>query len=53
MNCNSFFDIINYDTHAELTLKNEVIFCEFEFVGVRGYGRVQIRKKQGMERLSR
>jgi len=30
----------------EQTLKNEGIFCEFEFVGVRGYGRVQIRKKQ-------
>ncbi len=26
--------------------KKEVMFCQFEFVGVRWYGRVQIDKKQ-------
>ena len=26
--------------------KKDVIFCQFEFVGVHGYGRVQIGKKQ-------
>ena len=30
--------------------KKEVIFCQFEFVGVRLYDRVQIGKKQAMER---
>jgi len=39
--------------HAEQTLKNEGIFCEFELVGVRGYGRVQIRKKQVTPRETR
>ncbi len=28
------------------TSKNEVIFCEIVFVGVRGYGRERFRKKQ-------
>ena len=33
--------------------KKEVIFCQFEFVGVRGYGRVQIGKKQVIPRKIR
>ena len=32
--------------HAGQRLKNEGIFCECKFVGVRWYGRVCIRKKQ-------
>ena len=35
------------------TSKKEVIFCQFEFVGVRGYGRVQIGKKQVIARKTR
>ena len=33
--------------------KKEVIFCQFEFVGVQRYGRVQIGIKQAMELNSR
>ena len=33
--------------------KKAVIFCQFEFVGVRWYGRVQIGKKQVIPRKIR
>ena len=33
--------------------EKEVIFCQFEVVGTHRYGRVQIGKKQEMERNSR
>ena len=36
---------INLSTRWQ-TAKKEVIFCQFEIVGVRWYGRVQIGKKQ-------
>ena len=35
------------------TSKREVIFCQFEFVGVRWYVRVQIGKKQVTARKTR
>ena len=37
--------LINLSTRWQ-TAKKEVIFCQFEIVGVRWYGRVQIGKKQ-------
>ena len=33
--------------------KKEVIFCQIEFVGVRGYGRVQFGRKQATARETR
>ena len=48
-----FFSVsINPSTRWQIA-KKEVIFCQFEFVGVRGYGRVQIGKKQVIPRKIR
>ena len=43
---------INLSTRWQIA-KKEVIFCQFEFVGVRWYGRVQIGKKQVIPRKIR
>ena len=44
--------LINLSTRWQIS-KKEVIFCQFEFVGVRWYGRVQIGKKQATARKIR
>ena len=40
---------INLSTRWQ-SAKKEVIFCQIEFVGVHGYGRVQFGKKQAIAR---
>ena len=52
LKASAFSVSINLSTRCQ-SAKKKVIFCQFEFVGVQRYGRVQIDKKQAMERNPR